>query len=113
MSDFIFNVRRGAHQSFEIEVYSDEAQTLLENLSDAGTSVTAFFSPPNGTTATISKTCRKVVPTQGLVAVDLTPAESRAFLPRMDAEIELRTTTRQDIVAYGRVYARGGINTDV
>lgn len=113
MSDFIFNVRRGAHQSFEIEVYSDEAQTLLEDVSDAGTSVTAFFSPVNAATATISKTCRKVAPAQGLVAVDLTPAESRAFLPRMDAEIELRSTTRQDIVAYGRVFARGGINTDV
>jgi hypothetical protein len=113
VSDFILNVRRGGHQSFEFEVYQDEAQTITENVSDAGTSVVAFFAPPNAATASFTKTCRKVTPTQGLVALDLTPAESRALLARMDVELQLRTATREDIVAYGKAYARGGINTDV
>lgn len=111
MSDFTINVRRGANQSFEFEVYEDEAQTTLKNIT--GQTVTAFFSPPNASAATITKVCRAVTPSQGLVALDLTPTESRAFLARMDAEIELRDAQRQDVVAYGRAYARGGINTDV
>lgn len=113
MSDFILNVRRGGHQSFEFEVYQDEAQTILQDVSDGGTSVTAFLSAPNAATASFTKTCRKVSPTQGLVALDLTPAESRSLLARMDVELQLHTATREDIVAYGKAYARGGINTDV
>jgi hypothetical protein len=31
----------------------------------------------------------------------------------MDVELQLRTATREDIVAYGKAFARGGINTDV
>jgi hypothetical protein len=111
LTDFIINVRRGANQSFEFEVYEDEAQTILKNLT--GQTVTAFFSPPNGAASTFTKACRSVSVTQGLVALDLTPSESRAFLARMDAELELRDAQRQDIVAYGRAYAKGGINTDV
>ena len=111
MTDFTINVRRGANQSFEFEVYEDEAQTTRKNLT--GQTVTAFFTPPHGATATITKACRSVNLSQGLVALDLTPTESRAFLARMDAELELRDAERQDVIAYGRVYATGGINTDV
>ena len=109
MKDCSFNVEIGADQSILFPVYTDETDTVRKNLT--GCTLVAYIgsgSPP------ITKLLRIVSASQGLAALDFTPAESRLILlgRRMPVSIELREAGLQFVVGRGLVTGLGGNNLD-
>jgi hypothetical protein len=113
MMDGSFEVQRGMDQSILINCFTNEATTTALNV--AGKTIRAFVRVSEGGAMLLDKATREVNGAAGIVALDLSPAESRLVPLGRKAQFELKLFdgTKQYIIARGILTGLGGISADI